>query len=205
MRRTPRAGAALAGLALLLMLSACMTLREQPAVYYVLGDGASPSASPALAQGVSPRLLVAPTEVESFYDTASIAFSRAPGTRGYYQYAFWTERPGQAFTRLLAARLEAAGAFSSVALSTSGVDGELMLNTTLTELYHDAAGAPGVARVRLTAELVDRRSRRLLARRTFDQAAPAASYDASGAVAGFQRAIAALLDDLSRWVQEKAR
>jgi ABC-type uncharacterized transport system auxiliary subunit len=59
--------------------------------------------------------------------------------------------------------------------------------------------------VRLTAELVDRRSRRLLARRTFDQAAPAASYDAPGAVAGFQRAIAALLDDLSRWVQEKAR
>ncbi|MEW5707599.1 ABC-type transport auxiliary lipoprotein family protein [Pelomicrobium sp. G1] len=205
MRRTPRAGAALAGLALLLMLSACMTLREQPAVYYVLGDGASPSASLARAQGASPRLLVAPTEVKSFYDTASIAFSRAPGTRGYYQYAFWTERPGQAFTRLLAARLEAAGAFSSVALSTSGVDGELMLNTTLTELYHDAAGAPGVARVRLTAELVDRRSRRLLARRTFDQAAPAASYDAPGAVAGFQRAIAALLDDLSRWVQEKAR
>jgi cholesterol transport system auxiliary component len=205
MRRTQRAGVGLAGVAVLLMLSACMTVREQPAVYYVLRDGASPPASPARAPGASLGLLVAPTEVESFYDTVSIAFSRAPGTRGYYQYAFWTERPGQAFARLLAARLEAAGAFSSVALSTSGVDGDLVLNTTLTELYHDAAGVPGMARVRVTAELVDRRSRRLLARRTFDQTAPAASHDAPGAVAGFQQAIAALLDDLSRWVREKAR
>jgi cholesterol transport system auxiliary component len=205
MRRARGAGAGLAGLALLLMLPACMTVGQLPTVYYVLGDGSFASVQPVRASGVSRRLLVAPTEVESFYDTASIAFSRKPGTRGYYQYAFWTERPGQAFTRLLVARLETAGAFSSVALSTSGVDGELILNTTLTELYHDAAQAPGWARVRLTAELVDRRSRRLLARRTFDQAAPAASYDAPGAVAGFERAIAALLDELGRWAQEKAR
>ena len=35
----------------------------------------------------------APTTAASFYDTQDIVFSRSPGTRGYYQFGHWTERP----------------------------------------------------------------------------------------------------------------
>ena len=188
---------------LVLAMAACTTMREQPVVYYVLRDGAAPPAPP-VRLGRS-TLLVAPMEVERFYDTTAIAFSRAPGTRGYYRYAFWTDRPGQTLTRLLLARLETAGAFSGVALTTSGVDGDFILNTTLAEFYHDAATAPGVARVRVTAELVDRRTQRLVARKTFDHAAPAASYDAAGEVAGFRQAMGAILEALTLWVADTVR
>jgi ABC-type uncharacterized transport system auxiliary subunit len=54
--------------------------------------------------------------------------------------------------------------------------------------------------VALTAELVDPVRRVLLARRTFDRSAPAATYDAPGAVPAFNQAVAALLDDVSAWV-----
>jgi ABC-type uncharacterized transport system auxiliary subunit len=75
-----------------------------------------------------------------------------------------------------------------------------VLNTHLTEFYHDAAVAPGSARVVLTAELVDPVRRVLLARRTFDRSAPAATYDAPGAVPAFNQALTAILDDVSAWV-----
>jgi ABC-type uncharacterized transport system auxiliary subunit len=40
----------------------------------------------------------------------------------------------------------------------------------------------------------------LLARRTFDRSAPAATYDAPGAVPAFNQALTAILDDVSAWV-----
>jgi hypothetical protein len=40
----------------------------------------------------------------------------------------------------------------------------------------------------------------LVARHTFSRWAPAASYDAAGAVQGFSEAIGAILDDVVAWV-----
>ena len=70
---------------------------------------------------------------------------------------------------------------------------------------HDAAQPPGTARIVLTARLLDPASRAVLARRTFDRFAPAASYDAAGAVQGFDRALGALLDDVAAWVDTASR
>jgi ABC-type uncharacterized transport system auxiliary subunit len=60
-----------------------------------------------------------------------------------------------------------------------------------------------MARVALTAELLDPHSRRPIARHTFERAAPAASYDAPGAVRGMRQALGALLDDVVAWVEEE--
>ena len=54
-------------------------------------------------------LVVPPTSAASFYDTQDLVFSRSPGTRGYYQFNSWTERPGRAIHELLVARLEGSG------------------------------------------------------------------------------------------------
>ena len=40
-------------------------------------------------------LLVAPTTAASFYDAAQIAYSRAHGSRAYYQLNRWTEQPSR--------------------------------------------------------------------------------------------------------------
>ena len=185
--------------ALVIALAGCVSLGSQePQRYYVLDAPAAKAAPARTARAAT--LLVTPTTASTFYDMQDIAYSRAPGARAYYQYHSWTDRPGRRLTELLVARLERDGAFKAVAAVVAGVHGDYILNTHLTEFYHDAAVVPGSARVVLTAELVDPARRVLLARRTFEQTAPAATYDAPGAVRAFDQAVAAVLGDLSAWI-----
>jgi cholesterol transport system auxiliary component len=185
--------------ALVIALAGCFSLGSQePQRYYVL-DAPAAKAEPARTARAA-TLLVTPTTASTFYDIQDIAYSRAPGARAYYQYHSWTDRPGRRVTELLVARLERDGSFKAVAALIAGVHGNYVLNTHLTEFYHDAASAPGSARVVLTAELVDPVRRVLLARRTFEQSAPAPTYDAPGAVRAFDQAVSAVLGDVSAWI-----
>ena len=185
--------------ALAAALSGCLSLGSQePQRYYVL-EAVAAKAAPARTTRAA-TLLVTPTTASNFYDIQDIAYSRTPGARAYYQYHSWTERPGRRVTELLVARLERDGSFKAVATVIAGVHGDYILNTHLAEFYHDAAAVPGSARVVLTAELVDPVRRVLLARRTFEQSAPAPTYDAPGAVRAFDQAVAAVLGDLSAWI-----
>ena len=170
--------------------------------YYVLE---APGAQAATAK--TPRastLLVTPTTASSFYETQDIAYSRAPGTRAYYQFHSWTQRPGRAIGELLIARLERGGAFKAITRATGGVQGDLVLNTQLSDFYHDASSDPGSVRVTLVAELVDPARRVLVARRTFARSEPAVTYDAAGAAQAFNKAIGAILDEVSAWVDAAA-
>lgn len=185
-------------------LAGCMSFGQQaPQRFYVLDAPAAGST----AAGSAPRpstLLVAPATAATFYETQDIVYSRAPGVRAYYQYHSWTERPSRRITELVVARLERAGQFKTVAPALSGVRGDLVLNLHLAELYHDAADAPGSARIELAAELIDPARRTLLARRTFERAAPAATHDAPGAVRALSQALAAILDDIAAWLDGAA-
>jgi len=163
---------------------------REPDRYFLLDAG---PAREAKAREGAP-VAVAATTASGFYDTQDIAYSRAPGTRAYYQFNRWTDRPQRAIHAQLASRLEADGA-----------KGALRLNTHLEEIYHDASQEPGTARITVTAELVEAASRAVLARRTFTRSAPAASYDAPGAVSGFNQALAALLGDIEGWVDAESR
>ena len=169
--------------AVLLLLGGCFPSGTREAArYFILDPGGGRQAAVAVR--------VTPTTAESFYDTQDIVYSRAPGTRAYYQFSHWTERPQRAVFEALAARFPA------------GAAGPI-LDTRLREIYHDAAERPGTARIALTAELLDASSRRTIARRTFERAAPAASYDAPGAVSAMRLALGALLDDVVAWVEEE--
>jgi ABC-type uncharacterized transport system auxiliary subunit len=167
-------------------LAGCAVMGErQPHRYYLL----EPRPASVIPQGGT--ITPAPTTAASFYDTQDIAFSRAPGTRAYYQFSQWTERPQRALHGELAARY------------ALGHD-RYILATHVVELYHDAAAAPGASRITVTAELVERARRTPVARRTFTREAPAASHDAAGAVAGFNAAAGAVLDDIVAWADREA-
>ncbi|MHB0974383.1 MAG: ABC-type transport auxiliary lipoprotein family protein [Thiobacillus sp.] len=180
---------------------------DTPAVvYYVLND-TGPRASPTPTPADARTLLVLDTATGGFYDTDQLAFSRSAGTRGQYQFARWTERPGKRFADLLRARLDRLGRYR-VAGAGSYLRGDLMLDTRLIDFYHDAATRPGQVRLELRAELVDLKRRALLGRRTFEQRVPVATYDAAGAAQASSQAVSRVLDDLSAWlasVQEAPR
>ena len=154
---------------------------REPERYFILEAQPGAKASNAVE--------LPPTSVSSFYDTQEIVYSRAPGTRGYYQFNRWTERPQRAIHAQLEARFP-----------ESHQPGRRVLTTHLDEIYHDAAERPGTVRIRLTAELSEPGTRSVAARRVFTASAPAASYDAPGAVRGCNEALAALLNDIVAWV-----
>lgn len=183
-----------------LMLSGCFGLgKETPAVVnYVLDDQAATTQKTAPADPRS--LLVLDTTASGFYDNENLVYSRAPGTRGQYQYARWTERPAKRFSELLQKRLAAQSGFASVAVAGGQVRGDLVLDTELTEFYHEADTPPGSVRVVLRAELIDLKTRKLIGRQWFERRIPVASYDAAGAAKGFNQATTGILDDLVAWL-----
>ncbi len=200
-------GIALAALALL--LAGCVNFGDQPdspaATYYVLDDAASgkPEAAKVAdsprAAAQAPVLLVLDTTASGFYDSDQLVFSRAAGTRGQYQFARWTERPGKRFADLLRARLDRQGSWR-IASAGGYVRGDLMLDTELVEFYHDATTVPGTLRLVLRAELIDLRQRTLVGRHVFEQSVPLASFDAAGAAQASSEAVARTLDALTAWL-----
>jgi ABC-type uncharacterized transport system auxiliary subunit len=58
--------------------------------------------------------------------------------------------------------------------------------------------------VTIAAALVDPAQRTVLAQGTFDRSVAAATYDAPGAVQAFNKAVSAILDDISAWVDASA-
>jgi len=183
-----------------LSLGGCVSLagNKHEIVTYVLKDPGH-AISPVVPNPHT--LLVLGTTTNAFYNTDSIAFSRAPDTRGLYQYAHWTERPGKRLGELLLARLDADHIFATVASSGSNIKGGWLLDTRLLEFYHRAASAPGSSHIELRAEVLDLQSRTLVGRKLFIQEVPAPTYNAAGAVAAFNIATGKLLDDVEAWLQ----
>lgn len=167
---------------------------------YRLDDLAPPPAR--AAQPIPRSLVIAAMPSVGVGDTFSMTYSRAPQRRSLYQYASWADRPSSRIVQLLTRRVDARGLFTSVAELGHGVGGDLMLNVTVDELVHDTAAAVG--RVQLTAELVDRADRTLVARRHFEAASPVAAENAPAAVEALSRALTSVLDDLMPWLESAA-
>lgn len=194
----------LAWLPLIASLSGCLNFGlagegdARAIVYYVMEDaGRAPSAA-----SPSPRtLLMTDTSAGAFYDTDGMVFSKEPGTRGYYQFARWSERAGKRFSDLLLTRLEHERIFATVAQTGSNIRGDWLLTTDILELYHDAEQRPGTVKMLLRAEVTDLKTRTLLARKTFAQTIPASSYDAEGAHKAFNEAATRTLDEMADWLK----
>ncbi len=185
-----------------LALAGCVNLADQPdfpaVVYYVLDDPAAAAPSAPVAAD-APTLVVLDTTASGFYDTDQIVFSRSPGTRGQYQFARWTERPGRRIGDLTRARLDSQGRWR-VSAAGGQVRGDLLLDTRLIELYHDASSSPGQIRLELQAELVDLKDRTLLGRKVFKQQVPLQTFDAAGAAQASNVALGRVLDELAAWL-----
>jgi len=166
--------------------------------YAPQGDS-DPLRAKARVESYAPTLLVLDTATGGFYDTEQLIFSRSAGTRGQYQFARWTERPGKRFAELMRVRLDRQGAWH-VSAAGGYVRGDMLLDTELIEFYHDAVSQPGQVRLVLRAELVDLKQRKLLGRRVFEQQVALATFDAAGAAQASSQAVSQALDELTAWL-----
>lgn len=186
------------------LLGAC-ALNDAPRLeFQLLRDDEAGRVPPDLPPPVGRVLLLDMAGAPTLYDSDHMVYSADGRSRSYFQYAHWSERPARTLLRLAEARLAAARHFRAVALSSSGVRGDLLLTLRLDELYLDAATPPGQVRLAFTATLVDWRQRQLLARRSFFSTVAATDADAVGAAVAAGRAMGALLGELVVWAVASA-
>lgn len=183
-------------------LSGCLNLggamKAPTVVYYVLNDAGPAAPAAPVVPLPAPVLRVLDTTTGNFYDTEQLVFSRSPDTRGLYQYARWTERPGKRFTELMRARLERQGGWS--VSGGASVRADWQLDTELVEFYHDAVSEPGQVRLLLRAAVIDIKQRTVLGQRVFEQQVPLERYDAAAAAQASSLAVSRLLDELTPWL-----
>lgn len=192
------------GLMALALLAGCVNIdvESKGKQYYLLQDiGRGQCNQPA---GTS-ALLIDVLVPSIFYTAPNMAFSKGTNSRGYYQYAQWTDRPANRMGLLVRGRLRQTCLYRQVALTGEGLTGDYQLSLRLTDLYHDASDNPGQAVIELDAQLIRRDSARLQAQKTFRATAPATGFDAKGASAGFDQAVARLLDELTAWLAQQPR
>ncbi len=159
------------------------------------------TAAPA-AKPLARELVIAPVAGSSIDDSFSLAFARNPPSRAPYQFATWSERPSTQLAQQLVDRLAARRSFASVALLGRGIGGDLQLNLVVVDFFHDVAA--GAAQVRVHVELVDRLSRRLIARQSFTATATVPQANAAGAAAGLSAAANQVLDGVVTWLETSA-
>lgn len=189
-----------------LLLAGCVSVdlggsADRP-VSYVMTD-ARPSMRPADST-LPVSLIVQGLAGDPMSNSLSIAYSLAPNQRELYQLSRWTERPVHALPRLLIQRLDARGAFQAVAGLGEGVGGELGLGIVIESIYHDVIRDPGHVALSVRADLVDRNTRALRARRTFTTEVPLAELGPAAVVDAMAIAVANVFDELIPWLEAEA-
>ncbi len=203
--RVPQGWRTIAGL-LLLPLAACSVLRTAatPAASFYALDTV-PSALRAPAPAGAPTLLVTPPRAAAGFDSPHIIYLREPHRLDYFAHSEWVDPPPRMLGPLLVAALQNTGAFHAVVLLPSTATGQVRLDTEIIRLQHEFLGHPSRARFTLRATLVDDKTRRVLGWRAFDQSVAATGDDPAGGVAAANRAVQAVLQELSNFCIETLR
>lgn len=186
-----------------LALSACVSVGlggDAPVqAQYRLHD--SGAAMARRAEPLVPALVIQPLPADALADTVSIAYSRRANEFAFYQLAVWTERPVRQLPRLLQQRLQARGVAAAVGIAGEPMRADWLLSLGVDTVHHDVSTPPGQVRVRLTAELFDRRSRIRLARQQFEAQAPTPRADSAAAAAAMSVAVGQAFDTLVPWLE----
>ncbi len=196
-RRPFRRAGACSLLTLAALVGACSALQPaavEPPRLHVL-DARAPAAPAAQQRDLVVE--VSPPRARPGFDTPEIAYVRKPHAIEYYANNRWAEAPARMLGPLLAQALEETGAFRAVVQPPAAVPVDLRLVTELNRVQQNFEARPSRVEVAVHVQLLDVRSRRVLATRTFEATEDAASDDAYGGVVAANRAVARVLAQVS--------
>lgn len=189
-----------------LLLAACVSVDvggNAPATVQLSLRDASVGATARRAAPLVDALLIQGQGADALADSMSLAYSRREGEYAFYQLATWTERPVRQLPRLLQRRLEARGTAGAVGLAGDPMRADWLLTLGVDMVVHDVRVAPGAARLAVTAELFDRRTRTRVAMRRFEAVEPSARADSSAAAQAMAVAVGRAYDELVPWLEEQ--
>lgn len=200
--------------ALLLLAGGCGVLSPKsapPPAFYALDATSAHSPGGVRAQPAAVRaadtaltLIINPPHAAAGYDSRRIVYVRTPHKLEYFAHSEWVDTPARMLAPLIVASLENGGAFRAVVLTPSAASGDLRLDVEIVRLQHEFGSGPSHVRFTLRAYLVGVKSRRVLAWREFDASIASTSEDPYGGVLAANRAVQAVLGELSAFCAESA-
>jgi cholesterol transport system auxiliary component len=174
------------------LLAGCVGLTQPPEAPTLYVLDARPAATPARPQR-DVVLAIGVPRARAGYDTAQMAYVRGPHELEYFAKSRWADTPSRMLAPLIAQALEQAGGFRAVVQAPGAVPADLRLDTEIVRLQQDFAARPPRVELSVRAQLVDLRSRRVLATAELAEVEPAPREDAYGGVIAANRALERLL------------
>ncbi len=193
---------------LLLALGGCGTLRPpttpQP-TFYALDSGHLTTRAATALPPTAPTLIVNPPHAASGFDSQRIIYVRTDHQLEYFAHSEWVDTPARMLAPLIVGAIENRGVFRAVVPTPSAAAGDLRLDSEIVRLQHEFGSPPSRVRFTLRAYIVENTTRRVIARREFDESVPAASADPYGGVVAANRAVQNALQQLADFCAEAAR
>jgi cholesterol transport system auxiliary component len=138
-------------------------------------------------------LEVAPPRASPGFDTAQMVYVERPYELDRFAKNQWVDTPARMLGPLLTQALERSGGFRAVVQSSAGVPADVRVATEIVRLQHDFSTRPSRVELTLRVQIVDLRTRRVVATQVFDDSEPAASDDPRGGVAAANAALGRVL------------
>ena len=146
------------------------------------------------------QLVIASPTAPRVIDSLRIAVRPSPNEMQIYKGVRWAKSPSAMIEDALLRALEDSGRIAAVARQGSGIDPEYKLVLDLRRFESDYAQASlPAATIEVSAKLMDARSQKVVASRTFLEATPAASTGVPDVVAAFEQSLAMITRGLAGW------
>ncbi len=188
---------------LALVTSGCISFRggsEAAHTYQLSLEGAQREVH--AADGNSPVVQLSPPQAEPGFETPRMVYLKRPYELEYFAANQWADTPANMVTPLLAQSLSQSGIWRDVVLLPSLVPGDYRLDVYGFALQQEFVQQPSRVRVTARAQLVDLKLSMIVGVQRFEAIEPAPSENAYGGVVAANRAVAALLDQITVWLRE---
>ncbi|WP_413933312.1 ABC-type transport auxiliary lipoprotein family protein [Nitrospira sp. BLG_1] len=188
---------------LALVTSGCISVRggsEAAHTYQLSLEGAQREVH--AADGNSPVVQLSPPQAEPGFETPRMVYLKRPYELEYFAANQWADTPANMVAPLLAQSLSQSGIWRDVVLLPSLVPGDYRLDVYGFALQQEFFQQPSRVRVTARAQLVDLKLSMIVGMQRFEAIEPAPSENAYGGVVAANRAVAALLDQITVWLRE---
>ncbi len=186
----------------LFSMTACTVFQAPPAsTTYIFTASNKPIVS---SKRISLTLAVAAPKAAPGYDSAQMAYMNRAYQLSYFAKNRWVDQPQRILMPLLMQTLEQTRRFQAiVALPYTG-DADVQLETELLSLYQDFTKKPVQVRMVLRAQLINLRTKHVLATREFTFSEPTPQATPYGGVIATNYIIARLLPRLGAYVVQSS-
>lgn len=171
--------------------------------YQLSLDTASGEGRPADVTGSV--LLVGQPQPHPGFESPRMVYLMRPYELEFYATNQWTDSPARLFAPLLVQSLSQTGTWRAVVALPGSVRGDYRLDSSGFIVQQEFLRQPSLVRMALRGQLVDLKESRVVSTKLFEVEEPAPSEDAYGGVLASNRAAAAMLAQITSWLQSCAR